>query len=135
MELPATMSTTIVSPSARPIPSIAAATSPDPAAGRMAWRMVESRLAPSASEPSRYVRGTAVMASSAMEMMVGSIISASSSTAVSAHRPVVRRKVSRTQLLSSAYPMKPMTTEGMAASSSTVGFMISRTARGASSAR
>jgi hypothetical protein len=51
--LPATMITAMVSPMARPIPRITAATSPDRAARKRTMVTVCQRVAPRAIEPSR----------------------------------------------------------------------------------
>ena len=56
-ELPITIVTAIVSPSARPRPRIAAPRMPGPAYGSTAMRIASQRVAPSASAPSRSAAG------------------------------------------------------------------------------
>ena len=68
---PAAISTIIVSPTAREAPSTTAATMPDRAAGNTTRSEVCSRVAPRPNEPSRSDCGTADIASSATDAMVG----------------------------------------------------------------
>ena len=68
---PAATSTMIVSPTARDAPSTIEATMPDSAAGKTTRSDVCSRLAPRPNEPSRSDCGTADMASSDTEAIVG----------------------------------------------------------------
>ena len=88
IELPITMISAIVSPRARPIPRITAATMPERAAGNITWRMVCQCVAPRASEPSLYALGTAWMASRAMLVTVGRIMIARMIEAFSRPKPV-----------------------------------------------
>src|SRR5688572_6244265 len=71
---PAAMATIIVSPIAREMPRIVAAATPDNAAGRTIRTLTVSLDDPSAYAPSRRDRGTADMASSATEAMIGTIM-------------------------------------------------------------
>ena len=64
---PAAIATTIVSPTAREMPSTKAAATPEIAAGSTTLIAVSNLVAPSASEPSRRPLGTARKASSLSE--------------------------------------------------------------------
>ena len=83
---------------------------------------------------SRYWRGTAVMASSAMETMVGMAMKARMTEPVRAVSPVGMWKRFLIQGPRVTMPMKPMTTEGMAARSSMPAFSPSLSRPGAISA-
>ena len=132
---PAAMSTTMVSPMARDMPSMMAVPMPDRAAGTTTRTMVSQRVAPSAREASRRERGTARRASSETEQMVGRLMMASTSEALSRLRPVAAPSTSWRMGASTTMPRKPSTTEGRAASSSTKGLMTRRAKGGAISAR
>ncbi len=86
-ELPASISTTIVSPMARPRPSMTAAKMPLDAAGTTTLYVVCQWVLPSASEPCRIAAGTLCSASSEIEMIVGSVMMPTTMPAVSAVRP------------------------------------------------
>lgn len=83
-----TMATAIVSPSARPRPSMHADTMPGVAKGSTAWRIISQRVAPRASEASSCRRGVCRNTSRLMAVMIGSTITASTSAAVRMVRPV-----------------------------------------------
>ena len=85
---PATISTTMVSPMARDMPSMTAVPMPDSAEGMTTRISVSQRVAPRASDASRSVRGTANSASSATEQMVGTLMNASMSAAFNRLSPV-----------------------------------------------
>jgi hypothetical protein len=70
-----------------------------------------------------------------MEVMVGTAMKASMIEALSMFTPNRMSKRESMMGATTAMPKKPMTTEGREASSSTMGLMISRTFRGAISAR
>ena len=74
----------MVSPIARDMPSTTAAAIPDSAAGKTTRSVVCIRLAPMANDPCRSAWGTAVIASSASEAMVGMTITPSTRPAASA---------------------------------------------------
>src|SRR5665648_724750 len=67
--LPVTIITVMVSPMARPIPSITAVEIPEIAAGTVMRYMVCHLVAPSASDPSFKNDGTECIASSDMDMI------------------------------------------------------------------
>ena len=67
------MATTIVSPIAREMPRIRAATIPETPAGNTTRNVVCARCAPSPNEASRSDSGTARRASSATEAMIGTV--------------------------------------------------------------
>ncbi len=124
-----TMIIAIVSPRARPTPRMMAATMPDRAAGTVTPTIVCHRVAPSASDPSRYSLGTARMASSAMFVMVGSTITARTTDAEASPKPVLpgMEKRLRVRGTNTTMPNRPYTTEGMPASNSTAGRTTART--------
>ena len=132
--LPVTIITAMVSPMTRPMPSMTAATMPGRAARATMRQVVCHWVAPMAMAASRYWRGTAVMASSAMETMVGMAMKARVTDPVRAVSPVGMWKTFLIQGPRVIMPMKPMTTEGMAASSSMPAFRTSLSRRGAISA-
>ena len=82
------MSTTMVSPMARDMPSMTAVPMPDNEAGATTLTRVSQRVAPRASDASRNESGTACMASSATLQMVGTLINASMREALNRLRPV-----------------------------------------------
>ena len=69
--LPKTIMTAIVSPTARPVPKMTAATIPDLADGKITDRIVCQWVMPSASAPSLYWRGKARIDTSEILMTVG----------------------------------------------------------------
>src|SRR5699024_7142781 len=71
-----TISTAIVSPSARPRPSIAAEMMPERPNGRTAWRIISHRVAPRAREASSCSRGVCRNTSRMVAVMIGRIITA-----------------------------------------------------------
>ena len=81
---PEAINTIIVSPMARPNASTQAASTPGAAAGSTTRQVVSQRVAPSASDASRYERGTAVNASSATVNTTGTIAIAMPRPATSA---------------------------------------------------
>ena len=85
--LPMTMVTAIVSPSARPRPSMMAPTMPMRELRRTPMRIISQRVAPSASTASRWLLGTAVMMSRVSEEMMGRIMMARMMLAVSRPTP------------------------------------------------
>ncbi len=81
------MVTIIVSPTARERPRITAAPMPEKAVGTTTRKTVARRLAPSASEASRRLRGTAWSASSLSEATIGRIITPITSPGLRALKP------------------------------------------------
>ena len=71
------------SPSARAVASTVPAISAGRAARTATFQKVRQRLTPSASDPSSHPRGTARRPSEKSEIMIGEIISVSSTTAAS----------------------------------------------------
>ncbi len=134
-ELPASMRTTIVSPMARPKPSITAAKMPLAAAGSTMRYVVCQRELPSAREPWRISSGTACSASSEIETIVGRQRIPTTRPAVNPVRPLERWNNSRIGWTSSTMPMSPKTTEGMAAMNSMMDFPTSRIRSPANSER
>ena len=82
------IATAIVSPSARPRPSIDALITADLPNGRTVIRIISQRVAPSASAPSRSLRGVWVNTERDTAVMIGRIITASTTPATSIVRPV-----------------------------------------------
>ena len=72
--LPITSTTAIVSPIARPIPSIAPPVIPGREYGRTARRIISHRVAPSASAPSLSADGTVAMTSREIADTIGTIM-------------------------------------------------------------
>ena len=87
-EADSTIATAMVSPSARPRPSIAADTMPERAYGKTAMRVISQRVAPRASAASSCSRGVCRKISRQMAVMIGRIITASTIPAVKIVRPV-----------------------------------------------
>jgi|GEM_PF-3941951 len=83
------MATAMVSPSARPRPSIAPPMMPGRPNGSTAMRIISQRVAPSARAASRCDCGTWRNTSRVMAVMIGRIITASTMPALSMVRPVV----------------------------------------------
>ena len=79
--LPMTMVTAIVSPIARPRPSMAAPEIPAREYGSTATRIISQRVAPSASAASLWSRGTVDMTSREMALTIGTIMIAKISDA------------------------------------------------------
>ncbi len=131
---PVTIITAIVSPITLPMPSMTAASIPGRAAYATMRHVVCHFVAPMAIAASRYWRGTAVIASSAIETIVGIAIKASVIAPDNAVRPVGRLNIVLINGPSVIIPIKPITTEGIAARSSTPAFIISLVLRGAISA-
>ena len=104
---PVTMSTAIVSPMARPIPSMTAALIPETAPGTITLLMVCHRVAPSARLPSLNSRGTELRASSATLVMVGIAMIASRIEPASQLDPDGRSKRIRIQSVRSISPKNP----------------------------
>ena len=84
---PITRATAIVSPIARPRPSITAPTMPPIEWGSTAPVIISHRVAPRASAPSRSVCGQVSITSREIEVMIGVIITARISPAVMNVRP------------------------------------------------
>jgi hypothetical protein len=82
------MVTAIVSPRARPSPSIEPLITADLPNGRTVMRIISQRVAPSARAPSSRRRGVWEKTSRAMAETIGRIITASTRPAVSIVRPV-----------------------------------------------
>ena len=83
-----TIATAIVSPRARPRPSMAADTMPDRPNGITTWRIISHFVAPSAIEASSCRPGVRRKTSRDSAVMIGRIMIASTSAAVSMVRPV-----------------------------------------------
>ena len=83
-----TMATTMVSPSARPRPSIAAEMMPGVPNGSTAVWIISHRVAPSASAASSCRRGVCRNTSRQTAVMIGSTITASTIATVRMVRPV-----------------------------------------------
>jgi hypothetical protein len=131
-----TMATAIVSPSARPSPSIAAETMPGRPKGSTARRIISQRVAPSARAASSCSAGACRNTSRQIAVMIGRIMTASTSAAVRIVRPVPlavppkngiqpRYSLSHTKTgcaagASTPMPQRPKTTLGTAASRSTM---------------
>ena len=81
--------TAIVSPSARPRPSIEPLITEDLPNGRTVIRIISQRVAPSACAPSCSLRGVCEKTSRATAETIGRIITASTSPATSIVRPVI----------------------------------------------
>ncbi len=77
-----TIATAIVSPSARPRPSIEAEMMPGRAKGRTAVRIISQRVAPSASAASSWSTGVCRKTSRQIAVMIGNAMIASTSAAV-----------------------------------------------------
>ncbi len=80
--------TAIVSPRARPRPSMAPLITDDLPNGRTVIRIISQRVAPSACAPSWSLRGVCVKTSRATAETIGRIITARTSPATSIVRPV-----------------------------------------------
>jgi hypothetical protein len=132
-EFPVIIRTVIVSPTILPKPSMIDATIPELAAGITTLYVVSHFVAPSAREAWRYFVGTAFIASSEIEIIVGRLINASIIDPANAVSPIGRLNNLFIAGTTSCKPMKPITTEGMVASISIMGFKVSLTAFGASS--
>ncbi len=118
---PVTMSTAMVSPRALPVPRMMAAVIPEKAEGITTRLMVCHRVAPMARLPSRNSCGTALMASSETEVMVGRAMIARRMEPASQVRPDSRLKVTCRNPVNTIRPKKPYTTEGIPARSSMAG--------------
>ena len=119
--LPATIITAIASPTARPMPSTTPAAMPLLAAGMLTLNTVSIFEAPSARLASSYSGGTASRAVSLTDMMLGSIITASTRMAARRQVPFFSRNISITAGTRTIMPTRPYTTLGIPASSSTAG--------------
>ena len=80
--------TAIVSPSARPRPSIEPPTMAERPKGRTVMRIISQRVAPSASAPSTWARGVRTKTSRVTAQMIGRIIRARTNPTTSMVRPV-----------------------------------------------
>ena len=81
-ESPITRVTAIVSPIARPSPSIDAPTIPEREYGRIAVRIISQRVAPSASAASLWSGGTVAITSRVIAETIGTIMIARISPAM-----------------------------------------------------
>ena len=132
---PATISTTIVSPKARLMPSMTAVPTPESAYGKVTSFRVSQGVAPKASEASFKACGTACRASSEIEQIVGTAMKASISEALKRLSPVAIPRAFCSHGATSTIPIKPITTEGSAAKSSIKGLTIRRVLSDATSER
>jgi len=124
---PAAMATTIVSPMAREMPMMSAATIPDTAAGTTTLRLVVTLRAPRPYDASRRLRGTARSASSEIEAMSGMIRMPTPRPAASMLNTVACGQTRWTMLgLMNVRAKKPRTTLGMLARISRIGFTKDR---------
>ena len=82
MKLPITCVTAIASPSARPSPSMIAATTPPRVYGRTTPRTISQRVAPRANAPSSSSRGTARKSSRQIAEVIGMVMIVSTTIAV-----------------------------------------------------
>jgi hypothetical protein len=148
--LPITIVTAIVSPSARPRPRIAAPTTPERAYGSTALTATSQRVAPRPNIASRWLFGTELSTSREIETIVGRIMIARITPAAPRPTPKLgpwkkgsqpsvamsqESTVSRRNGLSTKMPHSPITTLGIAASSSIVNVSGIATRRGANSDR
>jgi hypothetical protein len=85
--LPTTMIMAMASPMARPIPRTMEAAIPEREAGSNTLHMVCQWVAPSARAPSLWLLGTALMLSSLMLTMVGSIMAVRTMTPAAMLKP------------------------------------------------
>ncbi len=85
---PPSIASMIASPSARAVPSTVADTIAGRAARTDTRHVVRQRLTPSAIEPSRHAGGTAASAPAVSAIMIGRIITVSTSVAVSRFSPL-----------------------------------------------
>ena len=131
-----TMATAIVSPSARPRPSIDADTMPLRPKGKTAMRIISHRVAPSASAASSWRTGVCRKISRQIAVMIGTTITARTIAAVKIVRPVLDTGPAKsgnqpmfstsqaytgcTAGASTMMPQRPKTTDGTAASRSTM---------------
>ncbi|CCL08646.1 hypothetical protein BN168_650096 [Clostridioides difficile CD002] len=132
--MPATSITAIVSPKALPTPNTTAANTPDFAAGNTTLNIVSIFDAPSANEPSLYAFGTALIAVSDTDIIVGNIITASTITIANKLCPFGRLNILCIVGTITARPNTPYNTEGIPAKSSTAGDIIFANLLGATSA-
>jgi hypothetical protein len=110
------MITAIVSPTARPIPRITAATMPDFAAGSCTCIIVCQCVMPRAKAPSLYWRGKSISDTSDMLIIVGSIIIANIIEPAMILSPGPPRLL-RIAGTTNSKPQKPYTTDGIPAKS------------------
>lgn len=88
LELPINIVTAIVSPIARPSPSITALTMPEKAAGMRTCKIVSQRVAPSPREAWRKLEGIEIKASRDKAVMIGKVIIAKMTPAGNIPGPV-----------------------------------------------
>jgi hypothetical protein len=132
---PATMSTTMVSPTALPMPRMMAVEMPEPAAGITTLVRVCHRLAPSARDASRKLRGTKLNASSARLATVGVAMMPRISDAVKALSPEGTPRRFWMKGATMIMPKKPKMMDGIPARISIRGFSTARCDADASSWR
>ncbi len=121
--LPVTIRAAIVSPTALPIPRIAAAVIPEIAYGIMTRCMVCHLFAPSARLASFIESGVVRIASSEMVMIVGSAMMPSTMLPARPVSPTGKLNTFWIRGTITISPKKPYTTEGIPARSSMSGFM------------
>ena len=132
-ELPVIINTAMVSPTTLPSPSKTAAIIPEEAVGTTVLMVVSHFVAPSARDACLNLFGTAFIASSEIEIMVGSAINASIMDPLNAVRPILSPNTSFTIGTIVLSPIKPITTEGRVARTSIIGLTVSLKNLGASS--
>ena len=131
---PVTISTAIVSPTARPMPRMNAAVMPERAEGTTTCEMVCHRVVPRARLPSLYSFGTAEMASSETLIIVGRAMMPRRTDPASQVSPVGTEKFTRIKSVRTIRPKNPYTTDGIPARSSIAGLNMAFTRGEASSA-
>jgi hypothetical protein len=117
------------------MPKITAVETPEIDAGMITRQIVSHCVAPRARDASFSSFGTPKMASSLMLHIVGTDMNASIIAALNRLSPTGILNVSCKKGATTTIPKNPITTDGMAASSSTTGFATSRILREAISAR
>src|SRR3989338_3010397 len=125
IEFPATIKIAIVSPIARPIPNIIAATMPDKAAGSKVILIICHFVAPKAKLASLNSLGNEVKTSSEILIMVGRTIIPTMMEEVKALSPLLNPKILVTNGERNNIPINPNTTDGMPAIISMAGFIVS----------
>ena len=126
--------TAIVSPIALPIPNTTAAKIPDFAAGNTTLNIVSIFDAPSANDPSLYAFGTALIAVSDTDIIVGNIIIDNTIITASKLCPFGKLNIFCIFGTINANPNIPYNTDGIPANNSTAGDIIFATFFGAISA-
>src|SRR5699024_7195726 len=120
-----TICTASASPNARAIPSTTAVNNAGKAAGKSTRQIVCHLVAPKAYDPSRRLLGNASIASVAMVVIVGNIITDKTTVPVSKLNPVeASSNVFLIKGTKTAKPINPYTTEGIPTSNSITGCKI-----------